>query len=122
MLPHTLCVASGLADPAHPTGVLGALSPPAIEASGSAPMAYPATHALRISPDRVKSAECPTNVKEVVARFAQGLQDGIKTLPRPWKPLAQLMDGDAIVVRGKALIHDLEGYEPNFGCPKKFML
>src|SRR4029450_10533644 len=39
---------------------------------------------------------------------AQGLQDGIKTLPRPWELLAQLMDGDTIVVRGKALIGSLE--------------
>jgi hypothetical protein len=36
-------------------------------------------------------------------RGAQGLPDGIKTLPRPWELLAQLMEGDAIVVRGKAL-------------------
>src|SRR5918992_816273 len=43
-----------------------------------------------------------------VLRGAQGLQDGIKTLPRPGEPLAQLMDGDAIVVRGKALIGSLE--------------
>ena len=43
-----------------------------------------------------------------VLRGAQGLQDGIKTLPRPWELLAQLMDGDTIVVRGKALIGSLE--------------
>ena len=43
-----------------------------------------------------------------VRRGAQGLQDGIKTLPRPWEPLAQLMDGDTIVVRGKALRGSLE--------------
>jgi hypothetical protein len=43
-----------------------------------------------------------------VLRGAQGLQDGIKTLPRPGEPLAQLMDGDALVVRGKALIGSLE--------------
>jgi len=43
-----------------------------------------------------------------VLRGAQGLQDGIKTLPRPGEPLAQLMDGDAIGVRGKALIGSLE--------------
>jgi hypothetical protein len=43
-----------------------------------------------------------------VLRGAQGLQDGIKTLPRPWEPLAQLMDGDAIGVRGQALIGRLE--------------
>lgn len=43
-----------------------------------------------------------------VLRGAQGLQDGIKTLPRPWEPCAQLMDGDAIGVRGKALIGRLE--------------
>ena len=43
-----------------------------------------------------------------VLRGAQGLQDGIKTLPRPGEPLAQLMDGDAIVVRGQALIGSLE--------------
>ena len=43
-----------------------------------------------------------------VLRGAQGLQDGIKTLPRPGEPLAQLMDGDAIEVRGKALIGSLE--------------
>ena len=54
---------------AQPAGVLGALSPPAVEASGLAPISCPATHALRISTDGVKSAECPTNVKEVVARF-----------------------------------------------------
>jgi hypothetical protein len=39
---------------------------------------------------------------------AQRLQDSIETLPRPRKPLAQLMDGDAIVVGGKALIGSLE--------------
>ena len=43
-----------------------------------------------------------------VLRGAQGLQDGLKTLPRPWEPLAQLMDRDAIVVRGKALRGSLE--------------
>jgi hypothetical protein len=43
-----------------------------------------------------------------VLRGAQGLQDGIKTLPRPREPLAQLMDGDASVVGGKALIGSLE--------------
>ncbi len=43
-----------------------------------------------------------------VLRGAQRLQDGIKTLPRPREPLAQLMDGDAIVVGGKALIGSLE--------------
>jgi hypothetical protein len=43
-----------------------------------------------------------------VLRGAQGLQDGIKTLPRPGEPLAQLMDGDAIVVRGQALRGSLE--------------
>jgi hypothetical protein len=43
-----------------------------------------------------------------VLRGAQGLQDGIKTLPRPGEALAQLMDGDALVVRGKALIGRLE--------------
>ena len=41
-------------------------------------------------------------------RGAQGLQDGIKTLPRPWELLAQLMDGYTIVVRGQALIGRLE--------------
>src|SRR4029450_7557566 len=69
ILPHTLCVATGLAATTNPTGVLGAVSPPAVEASGSAPIAYPTAHTLRMSTDRVKSAECPTNVKEVVARF-----------------------------------------------------
>jgi len=44
-----------------------------------------------------------TRLEVDVLRGTQGLQDGIKTLPRPWKPLAQLMDGDTIVVRGKAL-------------------
>jgi hypothetical protein len=39
---------------------------------------------------------------------AQRLQHGIETLPRPREPLAQLMDGDAIVVGGKALIGSLE--------------
>ena len=39
-----------------------------------------------------------------VRRGASGLQDGIKPLPRPGEPLAQLLDGDAIVARGKALI------------------
>jgi len=39
---------------------------------------------------------------------AQRLQDSIETLPRPREPLAQLMDGDAIVVGGKALIGSLE--------------
>lgn len=43
-----------------------------------------------------------------VLRGAQGLQDGIKTLPRPWELLAQLMDGSTIVVRGQALIGRLE--------------
>jgi len=43
-----------------------------------------------------------------VLRGAQGLQDGIKTLPRPGEPLAQLMDGDAIGMRGKTLIGRLE--------------
>ena len=43
-----------------------------------------------------------------VLRGAQGLQDGLKTLPRPWEPLAQLMDRDAIVVSGQALIGSLE--------------
>ena len=43
-----------------------------------------------------------------VLRGAQRLQDGIKTLPRPREPLTQLMDGDAIVVGGKALIGSLE--------------
>ena len=42
-----------------------------------------------------------------VRRGASGLQDGIKTLPRPGEPLAQLLAGDAIVVRGKALIGSL---------------
>lgn len=42
-----------------------------------------------------------------VLRGAQGFQDGIKTLPRPGEPLAQLIDGDALVVRGKALIGSL---------------
>jgi hypothetical protein len=40
-----------------------------VEASGAAPIVYLTTYTLRISTDRVKSAECPTNVKEVVARF-----------------------------------------------------
>jgi hypothetical protein len=39
---------------------------------------------------------------------AQCLQDSIETLPRPREPLAQLRDGDAIVVGGKALIGSLE--------------
>jgi hypothetical protein len=43
-----------------------------------------------------------------VLRGAQGLQDSIKTFPRPWEPLAQLMDEDAIVVRGQALVGSLE--------------
>jgi hypothetical protein len=43
-----------------------------------------------------------------VLRGAQGLQNGIKTLPRPGEPLAQLMDGDAIGMRGKTLIGRLE--------------
>jgi hypothetical protein len=43
-----------------------------------------------------------------VLRGAPGLQDGIKTLPRPGEPWAPLMDGDAIVVRGQALIGSLE--------------
>jgi hypothetical protein len=43
-----------------------------------------------------------------VLRGAQGLQDGIKMLPRPGEPLAQLMDGDALVVSGQALIGSLE--------------
>ena len=43
-----------------------------------------------------------------VLRGAQCFQDGIKTLPRPWEPLAQLMDGDAVGGRGKALIGSLE--------------
>ena len=43
-----------------------------------------------------------------VLRGAQGLQDGLKTLPRPWAPLAQLMERDAIVVSGQALIGSLE--------------
>ena len=43
-----------------------------------------------------------------VLRGAQGLQDGIKTLPRPREQVAQLMDGDAIVVRGQTLIGSLE--------------
>src|SRR5262249_16030309 len=51
--------------------VLGAASSPVVEASDAAPLAYPATYTLRISTDRVKSAEVPTNVKEVVARFVQ---------------------------------------------------
>jgi hypothetical protein len=51
---------------------------------------------------------CRARLEVNVLRGAQGLQDGIKTLPRPWEPLAQLMDGDAIVVRGKALIGSLE--------------
>ena len=42
-----------------------------------------------------------------VRRGASGLQDGIKPLPRPGEPLAQLLAGDAIVVRGKALIGSL---------------
>ena len=41
-------------------------------------------------------------------RGAQGLQDGIKTLPSPGEPLAQLMDGDAFGGRGQALIGSLE--------------
>src|SRR5215831_17490539 len=64
------CVAPGLAATTHPTGVLGAVSSPAVEASGAAPLVYLTTYTLRISTNRVKSAEVPTNVKEVVARFA----------------------------------------------------
>src|SRR5215831_11328143 len=63
------CVAPGLAATTHPTGVLGAVSSPAVEASGAAPLVYLTTYTLRISTNRVKSAEVPTNVKEVVARF-----------------------------------------------------
>lgn len=49
-----------------------------------------------------------TRLEVDVLRGAQGLQDGIEPLPRPGEPLAQLMDGDALVVRGQALIGRLE--------------
>ena len=53
-----------------------------------------------------------------VLRGAQGLQDGIKTLPGPWEPLAQLMDGDALVWRGQALIGRLELLPEAMGIDK----
>ena len=39
---------------------------------------------------------------------AQRLQNAIETLPGPREQVAQLMDGDAIVVRGQTLIGSLE--------------
>src|SRR5215831_16488578 len=78
------CVAPGLAATTHPTGVLGAVSSPAVEASGAAPLVYLTTYTLRISTNRVKSAEVPTNVKEVVARFEEPRR--WKTTPTPRRP------------------------------------
>src|SRR2546426_4842304 len=54
---------------AQSAGILGTLSSPGAETFGSAHVLCPATHALCIGTDRAKSAECPTNVKEVMARF-----------------------------------------------------
>jgi hypothetical protein len=59
-----------------------------------------------------------TRLKVDVLRGAQGLQHGIKTLPGPWEPLAPLMDGDAIVVRGQALIGRLELLPEAMGLDK----
>jgi len=51
---------------------------------------------------------CRADLEVDVLCGAQRLQDSIETLPRPREPLAQLMDRDAIVVHGQALIGSLE--------------
>ena len=50
----------------------------------------------------------PARLEVDVLRGAQGLQDGIKTLPRPLEQAAEPMDGDPVKGRTQAVVGGLE--------------